>query len=288
MILHQHAKVTHVVEFLDDQIRKVDFGSFRWVRAVWIAEDWSQLPHQKEILGFSPNYADGNTHSFNSSNFSTFREAWSSLEAFQKHVFQRLTQSKSTITDEDTLTSEKGVDYTQLRDFLKAGKWQEADQETSERMYEVMGRQQEGWLREEDIEQFPCGDLHTIDQLWMKYSNGKFGFSIQKTAWQQCGNPTEYDKQWEKFGETVGWKIKGWKEIDRELQRYDGLLPQDYDKLIWKDYDSLTFDIKAPKGHLPISILYFQPKFQSGRSLDGFKSQEFSSFMQRFLSCSVQ
>ncbi|HEY9631500.1 MAG TPA: toll/interleukin-1 receptor domain-containing protein [Coleofasciculaceae cyanobacterium] len=92
MILHQRAKVTHVVEFLDDQVRKTDSGFFRWVRAVWLAEpDWNQLPHQKEILGFSPNYADGNTHSFNSPNFSTFREAWGSLEEFQKHIFNRLT-----------------------------------------------------------------------------------------------------------------------------------------------------------------------------------------------------
>ncbi|MBI4783823.1 MAG: toll/interleukin-1 receptor domain-containing protein [Oscillatoriophycideae cyanobacterium NC_groundwater_1537_Pr4_S-0.65um_50_18] len=91
MILHQRAKVTHVVEFLDDQVRKTDSGFFRWVRAVWLAEqDWNQLPHQKDILGFSPNYADGNTHSFNSPNFSTFRKAWGSLEEFQKHIFKLL------------------------------------------------------------------------------------------------------------------------------------------------------------------------------------------------------
>ena len=90
MILHQRAKVTHVVEFLDDQVRQTDTGSFRWVRAVWLPEqDWNQLPHQREILGFSPRYADGNTHALNGSGFSTFREAWSSLEEFQKHIFRR-------------------------------------------------------------------------------------------------------------------------------------------------------------------------------------------------------
>lgn len=93
MILHQRAKVTHVVEFLDDQVRQTETGVFRWVRAVWIAEqDWNQLPHQKSVLGFSPNYSDGNTHSLYSPNFSTFREAWSDVGEFQKHVVQRLTQ----------------------------------------------------------------------------------------------------------------------------------------------------------------------------------------------------
>lgn len=94
MILHQSAKVTHVVEFLDDSVPRTETGSFRWVRTVWIAEgDWNQLPHQKEILGFNPNYSDGNTHSLSSPNFSTFREGWSSLEEFQNYLFNRLTQS---------------------------------------------------------------------------------------------------------------------------------------------------------------------------------------------------
>jgi hypothetical protein len=94
MILHQSAKVTHVVEFLDDSVRRTETGSFRWVRTVWIAEgDWRQLPHQKDILGFNPNYSDGNTHFLSSPNFSTFREGWSSLEEFQNYLFNRLAQS---------------------------------------------------------------------------------------------------------------------------------------------------------------------------------------------------
>lgn len=95
MILHQRAKVTHVVEFLDDQVRQTDIGWFRWVRAVWIAEkDWSLLPHQKHILGFSPNYADGNTHSLRSLGFSTFRKTWNNLEEFQQHIVKQLVDLK--------------------------------------------------------------------------------------------------------------------------------------------------------------------------------------------------
>ena len=91
MILHQRAKVTHVVEFLDDQVREIETGFFRWVRAVWLPEqDWNQLPHQKDILKFSPRYADGNTHSLKSSGFATFHEAWNSLEEFQSHIFRHL------------------------------------------------------------------------------------------------------------------------------------------------------------------------------------------------------
>nr|WP_277882165.1 GUN4 domain-containing protein [Oculatella sp. FACHB-28] len=224
MILHQRAKVTHVVEFLDDQVRQTSSGSFRWVRIVWIAEqDWNQLPHQKEVLGFSPNYADGNTHSLNSPNFSTFREAWSSLEDFQKHIVTYLIPEVST-----TKSAPQG-NYTQLEALLKGGKWKEADQETAKQMCEVMGRE-EGWLRVEDLERFPCADLHAIDRLWVKYSNGKFGFSVQKQIWQECGRPTRYVQDWEKFGDRVGWRSGE----------------------NWLHYHELLFETqRASRGHLP-------------------------------------
>lgn len=92
MILHQQAKVTHVVEFLDDAIREEDFGVFRRVKAVWMPnqQDWHQLPHQGEVLGFSPRYSDGNTHALQSPNFKTFQEAWKQLSDFQLFVVEQL------------------------------------------------------------------------------------------------------------------------------------------------------------------------------------------------------
>ncbi|MBD2036221.1 GUN4 domain-containing protein [Leptolyngbya sp. FACHB-321] len=228
MILHQRAKVTHVVEFLDDQVRETEAGFFRWVRAVWLPkQDWHQLPHQKDILGFSPRYADGNTHALNGSGFSTFREAWSNLEEFQKHIFKRLTQVEATVTDDDDLKSEKGVDYTRLRDLLKAGQWEEADNETATRMLEAMNSQNRILIGSQDIQNFPLTDLHTIDQLWVKYSYGKFGFSVQrrilddafsnsKVTPETCLNDNEsldriedtFDRlreRWRIFGGNLGW-----------------------------------------------------------------------------------
>ncbi|MEI2580272.1 GUN4 domain-containing protein [Scytonema sp. PRP1] len=82
------------------------------------------------------------------------------------------------------LPSEKGVDYTRLRDLLAAGKWKEADEETFAVMLKASGRENDGWLDIESIKNFPCTDLRTIDQLWVKYSNGGFGFSVQKRIWE--------------------------------------------------------------------------------------------------------
>jgi hypothetical protein len=127
--------------------------------------------------------------------------------------------------------SERGVDYTHLQDLLAAGEWRKADRETEAVMLQVSGREEEGWLTEEDMETFPCQDLRTIDQLWVKYSDGRFGFSIQKYIWQDIENTTKDDNvdTWKYFGDKVGWRVN------------------DY----WIGYSNLTFSLDAPEGHLP-------------------------------------
>ncbi|MFM5956570.1 MAG: GUN4 domain-containing protein, partial [Dolichospermum sp.] len=117
-------------------------------------------------------------------------------------------------------------DYRKLRDLLKAGKWKEADQETRRVMLCVGEREREGWLDINSIDNFPCADLRTIDQLWVKYSNGRFGFSVQKRIYQGLGGTREFKGEiWEKFGDKVGWRKEG----------------------SWLGYYSdITFDIKAP------------------------------------------
>ncbi|MFN4875021.1 MAG: GUN4 domain-containing protein [Aphanizomenon sp.] len=129
------------------------------------------------------------------------------------------------------LKSSCGMDYRKLRDLLAQGKWQEADKETARVMLAVAKREKEGWLNVKDIDNFPCADLRSIDQLWVKYSNDKFGFSVQKRIYQGFGGTREYNSEiWEKFGDKVGWR----KEDDCLY------------------YKNITFDIKAAKGHLPV------------------------------------
>ncbi|MFM6192674.1 GUN4 domain-containing protein [Planktothrix sp.] len=126
------------------------------------------------------------------------------------------------------LKSERGVDYHQLEQLLKAGKWKEADQETANKMLEAAGRNHEGWLRYEDIHNFPREDLCTIDQLWVKYSQGRFGFSVQKNIWLEVGGKVDWETE-EKLGDRVGWRKNG----------------------RWRVYDDLLFTLQAPVGHLP-------------------------------------
>ena len=128
------------------------------------------------------------------------------------------------------LKSARGVNYYQLEQLLKARKWKEADKETVKKMCEVAGRTNAGWLRVEDIDNFPCEDLRTIDQLWVRYSNGRFGFSVQKRIYQSLGGTRSYDwKIWEAFGDQVGWRVGG----------------------SWLYYTDLKFNQTAKEGHLP-------------------------------------
>ena len=70
------------------------------------------------------------------------------------------------------------VDYTSLDSLLASSQWQKADEETAAVMLKIACRVTAGWLREKDIKDFPCLDLQTINDLWVKYSQGRFGFSV--------------------------------------------------------------------------------------------------------------
>jgi hypothetical protein len=131
----------------------------------------------------------------------------------------------------DKFDSEQGVDYTRLQELLAAGEWQKADRETEVVMLKASDREEEGWLTEEDMETFRCQDLRTINELWVKYSNGRFGFSVQKRIWKDLENTIKDDHVdiWKYFGNKVGWRVN------------------DY----WIGYSNLTFSLDAPEGHLP-------------------------------------
>ncbi|MHC5758597.1 GUN4 domain-containing protein [Nostoc sp.] len=138
------------------------------------------------------------------------------------------------------LASDVGVDYQNLENLLKAGQWKAADQETTRVMLKVAKREQQGSLDYESIKNLPCTDLRTIDQLWVKYSNGHFGFSVQKDIWLECGGKLDYETEC-LLGDRVGWR-------------------KNYRWLSLKNYD---FYLSTSEGHLP-SLRYYY-KMENGR-----------------------
>ncbi len=127
-------------------------------------------------------------------------------------------KAKDAVARYEPLRSEKGIDYTHLRDLLKAGKWREADEETYEVMIRAVGKESGDWFESDELRNFPCMDLQTIDRMWLRYSQGTFGFSVQKRIYVECGAKLDEENPshtiWDKFAERVGWRTAGnwWRE----------------------------------------------------------------------------
>ena len=133
--------------------------------------------------------------------------------------------------------SAKGIDYSELEKLLKSHEWRKADELTTKLMCQIANREKEGWLDTEHIKAFPCEDLRTMDQLWVHYSNGKFGFSIQKKLWLVCGGDAiskYYYDVWKDFLAKVGWYY-----------------PQNND---WRTYTQFMNDTKNAQNALPASL----------------------------------
>jgi hypothetical protein len=98
-------------------------------------------------------------------------------------------------------------------------------------MLEVMGRNEVGYLTEEDIHQFPCEDLMIINLLWDQASQSRFGFSVQKHIYESMkGNLKQINyPQFKALIARLGWTGSDDKQ--------------------W--LGAHIFDLTAPPGHFP-------------------------------------
>lgn len=126
------------------------------------------------------------------------------------------------------LPSDRNIDYEPIQTLLAKQEFEAADRLTLEKMCALAGASavERKWLYFTEVEKFPIVDLQTIDKLWQVYSEGKFGFSVQRELWLSTG------KNWDTL-----WSLMGWKS-GNSWTRY----PQGF-----------TWDLTAPKGHLPLS-----------------------------------
>lgn len=126
-----------------------------------------------------------------------------------------------------SLNTDQGADYSRLRQLLWEGEWQAADEETEQVLLACRGEDMQP-LTPERAAQIPCTDLRTIDDLWSRYSDGRFGFSAQ---WQVYA---EQDSQPRNFLQAVGWQGTFGAFFNRP-----------------RPYSELQFVRSAPRGHLP-------------------------------------
>jgi len=134
------------------------------------------------------------------------------------------------------LYSDRGIDYSRLRDFLAAKQFKEANSLTLLHIKSAMvvGSGFRSDFHWQDYQRVPGRDLVTIDRLWSQFSEGRFGFGVQVQLWQQG------DRCLTHLREKLGWHESVY-------------LKKHVDEMQCHDYGTLGrwLQSKAPQGHLP-------------------------------------
>lgn len=110
--------------------------------------------------------------------------------------------------------------FKTLRSLLEQGNWQRAEAETKKLM--LRGTDQT-YFNGNIINNLSCSNLKIINRLWVQYSSGHFGFSVQGEIWRGVKN------DYKQFEERVGWR-----------RGYEGPLT-----------NPPNYSLEAKKGHLP-------------------------------------
>ena len=132
------------------------------------------------------------------------------------------------------LPSDCGVDYVPLATMLATGDFQGADQFTRDALIKIAG---DGATKREyvyftEVANIPSTDLCTVERLWLQFSEGAFGYSVQKRVW-------DIEKgDFDKFIRRIGWTT-----VENDSER----------KLRWYGQSEFIYTLKAPKGHLPLT-----------------------------------
>ena len=123
--------------------------------------------------------------------------------------------------------SARGLDYVPLQRALMAQQFEEADRITSSLLRELAGPEaiRRGYVYYSEVPPIASADLDSLDRLWVCYSRGRFGFSVQGKLLRSCNG------RWELLWPKLAWKDAG------RWTRYPG---------------SFQWSIEAPEGHMPL------------------------------------
>ena len=150
------------------------------------------------------------------------------LQVLQRHdpeYLQELLNSSSEIWF--ATPSDIGIDYEVFQRSLLQEDFEQADRFTSSTLRKLAGPEavKRGYVYFSEVPSMAGQDLITLDRMWVAYSQGKFGFSIQGKLLNSFG------KRYEKLWPRIGWKVDG----------------------TWTRYpSSFDWSLKAPDGHMPL------------------------------------
>jgi hypothetical protein len=125
------------------------------------------------------------------------------------------------------LASGDGIAYGSLQEALAQRCFELADRITSEVLRQLAGSEavRRGYVYYSEVAPMPSLDLTSLDRLWVCYSRGRFGFSVQGRLLRACNG------RWDQLWPRLGWKSEG----------------------TWTRYPSgFQWNLEAPEGHMPL------------------------------------
>ena len=167
---------------------------------------------------------------------------------FHTHMRRLVTGMKKLLQEQESnlqsQSARKEIDYTRLKDLLRSGNWEAADDETYALMVQATSNTSRGYCAIQDFQHISRNNLMMIDRLWVEYSSGRFGFSVQAKIYSEVNPHKQQVGRWDddfqildEFAYRVGWRKQG--------------------SYGWISSRDLTFNTTAPKGHLPSLKLNF-------------------------------
>ncbi|KAL9237501.1 hypothetical protein vseg_012039 [Gypsophila vaccaria] len=142
-----------------------------------------------------------------------------------------------------------------LEGFLAQGDFRQADEETRRLLIVLAGEAavKRGYVFFSEVQFIPKEDLRAVDELWTKYTDGRFGYSVQKKIWLKA------NKDFTRFFMKVGWM----KKLDTEIEQFNyRAFPNEF---IWElntnkndnetsdNKKDVVVDVLPPEGHLPLT-----------------------------------
>lgn len=124
-------------------------------------------------------------------------------------------------------SSARGIDYAPLQRHLVLQEFEAADRLTSAILRELASPEavRRGYVYYSEVPAIASADLESLDRLWVCYSRGRFGFSVQGRLLRACNG--RWDQLWPK----LAWKNGG----------------------VWTRYPGgFQWSMDAPEGHMPL------------------------------------
>lgn len=134
-------------------------------------------------------------------------------------------------------TSSQPISFDLLQQHLSNQDFRQADEETRRLLIVLAGdaAKKRGYVFFSEVKFISETDLKAIDELWKKYSNNRFGYSVQKKIFEKV------NKDFTNLFIKIGWM----KKLDTEIEQYNyRAFPTEF---IWELNDD------TPQGHLPLT-----------------------------------